>query len=897
MVQIYQQQTTPSGGAAAYQQVNAPTVNNPEAVAEIGMGKTLSNTAATLMDVQNQAQQQALKQQETSGALWATNTVSSANLDWTKNFNAMQSDPKYSNGDGSGFSDDLLNQFDKYSATKIKEAESTNNLAAVKYTKEQMASLKNRLGVQGAEYQEKQRINYNTKQLKSTLDNGFSTIGIDPTQAPTIYNNNLNAIQQSMLPFDQKDALLEANRKGVVEAAASNQITTNPASFKNAIAPSLGKLPQGTIQAKIADAAQAAGNNPLVSLAFAQIESGVNYQAESSVPGSTAKGLYQITDATWKANGGTAANRNDPQAQIEVAQRLQQNNANYLRAHLGHEPTPTQEYMAHFLGAGGAVAAINADPKMSMADVVRQYDPKHADAIIKGNNLEGKSVGQVLSSYDTKMNNAMSKFSTQEAGQPKPFFMNIMTQQEKQHYGALASQVVNQQAQTLRVNLSQQINDHEAQALNGVMPAQPLNQQQFSQMYPNDPGAASVAYQKYTHTLNFGAKVNQLGSTTPAQEQGIIQSLTPVPNTPGYADDAKLQQEYIKAVAAKHELLKKDSFSYVTQNSPVVKQAAMQLQQSNTPENMKMYLDAAVAQQQQQGIMFPKVMSQDQENQTITMMQNLQGNKKAEVVKQLVQQYGSYFPEAAKQLKSNTAFPSGLTAILEAPTSQAIEQASLAADLDRKTLETTIGSKKKDTDTAISDALANYKGSLNQFQQGSKTTLDMQDSIEKIAYSYVAMGRDPSDAAETAVNMFVGNDKFQYLNNNASGSTIRLPNGYNPNQTQRALEFSLDKLNINNVSLNNVQALKNPWYMTDNADGYLNQIKKNSMWMTTDNDKGVALFFMGKNNRPYPVFDKQGNHIYHSFVDLQTAPTVPEYQSNSSDMALGFTHRTLPGER
>lgn len=881
MVKIYEQQTAPTGGVNALQTTQAAQLNNPEAAAQINLGQSISNSASTFMDVHIANTNLALKQQESSAALWATNATSKAKLDWTQKFNQMQSDPTYSNSDGSTFSNAVMSKFKE---TQDKAIADAPDAASKKYVTEQFTQLGTSLGVQSIETAERQRITFNDNQLKSTMNNGASLVGIDPNQADAAYKNTDIAIEQANIPFEQKLALKEENRKSIVQAAANNQIQNNPAAFKGLIAPSVGTFAEGTPQSKIVNAAQASGNDPLVTLAIGQIESGLDFQAESSAPNSSAKGAFQFTDATWKRYGGTEADRFNPDKQIEIQQKLQADNANYLRAHIGREPSATDQYMAHFLGASGAAAALNADPNMKMSDLVQQYDPKNADAIINGNNIGDKTVGQVISSYNDKMNNAMQKFSNKQEATYKPFFMKIMTEAERQHYDNAATTAVNQQAATLRVNLSGQVADHEAQALNGIMPSQPLSQQQFNQMYPNNPMEASAAYTKYNDALTTGVKISQLSAMTADQRNATVAAATtlPEPNTPGYAEKVKVQQTLLAANDRINTQIKADPVSFVMQSSPVVKQYAAQMQANNTPENRKMYFDAIASQQQAQGQMFPKMMTKGQEDQTIAMMQNLQGNKKAEVVQQLVSQYGEHFPDVVRQLKANNAFPSGLTAILSAPTPQAMEQASIAADLDKKTLETTIGANKKNTDEAISDALVSYKGSLNQVQQGSKSTLDLQDTIEKIAYSYVAMGRDPADAAKTAVNMFVGDDKYQYVDNNTSGSTIRLPKSVNAKQIQSGLDNITDNLNIDNTSLNNVEALKNPWYMTDNADGYINQIKKNSMWLTTDDNKGASLFFMGKDNRPYPVFDKKGNHVYKSFTDLQIA-TPPVVDKNKVD--------------
>ena len=85
-------------------------------------------------------------------------------------------------------------------------------------------------------------------------------------------------------------------------------------------------------------------------------------------PRSSATGLYQFTDATWRdvvnspegrAAGLTPEGRTDPR-QAEIGARIfTAGNEQALRA-AGHDPTPGNLYMAHFLGRAGGPAFLGA---------------------------------------------------------------------------------------------------------------------------------------------------------------------------------------------------------------------------------------------------------------------------------------------------------------------------------------------------------------------------------------------------------------------------------------------------------------------------------------------------------------------------------------------------------
>lgn len=135
----------------------------------------------------------------------------------------------------------------------------------------------------------------------------------------------------------------------------------------------------------------------------AKVESGLNPKAKAST--SSASGLYQFIDQTWlrmvKTYGaehgyGDAAEaisqrgdgsftvagnarksvlslKNDAQAASLMAAEFASENADYLRTNAGIEnPTQTDLYMAHFLGAGGAstfMRGMQKNPYASAASI------------------------------------------------------------------------------------------------------------------------------------------------------------------------------------------------------------------------------------------------------------------------------------------------------------------------------------------------------------------------------------------------------------------------------------------------------------------------------------------------------------------------------------------------
>ncbi|MBS0253979.1 MAG: transglycosylase SLT domain-containing protein [Proteobacteria bacterium] len=181
------------------------------------------------------------------------------------------------------------------------------------------------------------------------------------------------------------------------------------------------------MRAAIARAAGATGVDFGYLLAEARLESGLNPSARAAT--SSATGLYQFTDATWRSAldkygaglglpGGPAgmALRYDPQASALMAARLAGENGAMLQASLGRAPDAAELYLAHFLGADGAnrfLAALQTDPAQSAAALL----PKAAaanQAVFYGDGGAPRSVGAVMDLLRGKVQAAMG------AGGPPP---------------------------------------------------------------------------------------------------------------------------------------------------------------------------------------------------------------------------------------------------------------------------------------------------------------------------------------------------------------------------------------------------------------------------------------------------------------------------------------------
>jgi hypothetical protein len=146
---------------------------------------------------------------------------------------------------------------------------------------------------------------------------------------------------------------------------------------------------------KIRAAAQAKGIDPETALRIARAESAVNPAAQAKT--SSAGGLFQVVDKTWKEFGGAPGKKFDPDENIRVGTDIIAKNSQTLKAFLQRDPRPAEVYAAHYFGPSGAKSFLSAQPGTPMESLF-------SEQVIKANpNLKGKTSDQVMATLEKKM--------------------------------------------------------------------------------------------------------------------------------------------------------------------------------------------------------------------------------------------------------------------------------------------------------------------------------------------------------------------------------------------------------------------------------------------------------------------------------------------------------------
>lgn len=196
-------------------------------------------------------------------------------------------------------------------------------------------------------------------------------------------------------------------------------------------------------------------------------------KATAKNPKSSAYGLGQFTKSTWKRFAESPvgkmlkgkmdmvewlAARAIPEIAMQGMRWLTQLNAEHLEKH-GVPANATTLYLAHFMGAQGAVNLYQADPNQNARAFLHQSDPKHADAIIKANPTvftEKRSVSDIVA-WSAKHMGVKPDPNAPATGEPHPRSWPSDAQLEAEAQRRYPDNPAQQRAYTDRVRIARNV--------------------------------------------------------------------------------------------------------------------------------------------------------------------------------------------------------------------------------------------------------------------------------------------------------------------------------------------------------------------------------------------------------------------------------------------------------
>lgn len=258
------------------------------------------------------------------------------------------------------------------------------------------------------------------KVAAASIRSGADAVSAVGKTVGAVASSTANALKSA--PEGSLAADLGKAAAGIATGAAS---TVAPAAeglnkLSESMKPNKLKQPSAEIKDAILGAADTHGVDRGYMLAMGAQESSFNPKAAAET--SSAKGLYQFIDSTWKEmvgkygkeHGIGLKDRYDPKANATMAAIFAKDNGKRLEKQ-GHEVNSATLYAAHMLGGGGANALLSArkkDPNASAADAL----PAAARAnrnVFYNKGGSPKSVDGVYSFFEHKISSKANVYNAQ----------------------------------------------------------------------------------------------------------------------------------------------------------------------------------------------------------------------------------------------------------------------------------------------------------------------------------------------------------------------------------------------------------------------------------------------------------------------------------------------------
>jgi len=405
-----------------------------------------------------------------------------------------------------------------------------------------------------------------------------------------------------------------------------------------AFAKSLSDRQGSSITRVIAETAKAEGVDPAVALAIASIESKFNPKAKN--PDSSAGGLFQfISDTGTKFGLPPDAREASVEEQARAGARLTAENTASLRRAFGAEPTPTELYLAHFLGASTAIRLLKAEPGTKVADILTPEQ-------IKANKfVAGWDASQVFDWARGRMNEGLAEAGNYLSGRTIGANAADVPMKEAMRLGHKVSKATIGERGRLRILINDDIASIRRTG-EGVQ----VDGNAAVRILP--PGEMETWQEKREDARTYYDATNDMGQVDGNELRRRAAILEPTAGEAGFARKLKLFQDVSKEAEFHIELRKTDPAKSVAED-PEVREAAKGFDPQNT-ETWKPIIFARLAAQEKIGI--PEAhrtpITKDEALQLIDPLRRAMPGQERKVLRDLGKQFetmfGSYADEAFK---------------------------------------------------------------------------------------------------------------------------------------------------------------------------------------------------------------------------------------------------------
>jgi hypothetical protein len=571
-------------------------------------------------------------------------------------------------------------------------------------------------------------------------------------------------------------------------------------------------------------------------------------------PASSAVGAGQFIDSTWldvlrrnrpdlaqgRSDAELLALRADRGLGREMTDAYRRENAATLTRQ-GVEATPGAQYLAHFLGPGGAVAVLKADPSTPAVDALsKAVGPDKAKAMVAANPtvLGGQLVGSVQQWADKKMGGA----------QPGSVY-SILTPEERYAIHARAESELQKGEVNDRAQFTQRFQDTVAEAHTAGTATNPLRLPDFIAHYGASEGPQH--FTDYQAQLTLGQDIRAVDTMSPAQQSKLLsEDYKPEPG-PGMAAAVQRQGQLAEAIKRSNAERNADPAQFAITRLPAVSESWSKLataihdptQAASVPALARDYAIKTADEQRRIGIpegsieIAPKGYIADLNKKITTAVDSDDAQGRTALIGTIQHEagmWGDAWPTVMRQM-APTAQPIVRAIAAGADPIAMTRLLSLGKDENpSKLLKEQNETKFKDVTNALNTEMAPFLGSLVG-RQRDRDFGAYYGLGEKLASLYVRDGDDASTAAHKAFNALIGN-RYEFRD------TWRMPKsaGVSADDVQAGVEDA--KLAVRNGALN-IRPAINDIGLSDNRADSFSKFARDGKWVTSADQSGLNLVY------------------------------------------------------
>lgn len=446
--------------------------------------------------------------------------------------------------------------------------------------------------------------------------------------------------------------------------------------------------------------------------------------------------------------------------------------------------------------------------------------------------------------------------------------------------------MVNQGQAKLRHQLKGKVEDFMAMAHSrtdiplGSIPTQ----SEITKAYGTD---APAMWKEVQGALVLNSDIKQSISMPRADQDARFSALTPQPG-PGYLDAFKRQNAYGSAIDAIRKEQDADPAGWTIRNTKPVRDSFSAAQNAITEAGanpndqakqaavrpaIENYALATLAEQDRIG-MAPRLLPTDMKDaivQTFYKGQKEGGQPAAQMIQQLNDQWGKYWPQVYREIGKD--IPSGARTIGAGMPETAAMRLSQLADVKADDLK--VGMATADVTAIHEQLVSNFTNArISLVATNARSGQEMADSTfkdaEKLALSYHAQGKSPKESANQAYAETFGH-RYDFVS--SGPAYYRVPKGGPDWQTPNAITAgaTVTQANVGNLNIQpptNLSGLK----PQEALEQYKAVIAAKGYWVNDETESGLVLM----NPQGNPVLDASSRPgkpvlIQKSWYDLYTA--------------------------